>query len=91
VLLLILKTKECKNLMRMRTPVHTQVFYLKGFCQICLLKPPLLFSGHTWVSWTVSWCSCDAGQQTTELKPGKERSLEEKKKKKKAKEEKRGE
>jgi hypothetical protein len=34
---------------------------------------------------------CDAGQQTTELKPGKERSLEEKKKKKKAKEEKRGE
>jgi hypothetical protein len=33
----------------------------------------------------------DAGQQTKELKPGKERSLEEKEEKKKAKEEKRGE
>jgi hypothetical protein len=33
----------------------------------------------------------DAGQQAKELKPGKERSLEEEEEKKKAKEEKRGE
>ena len=34
---------------------------------------------------------CDAGQQAKELKPGKERSLEEEEEKKKAKEEQRGE
>jgi hypothetical protein len=49
-------------------------------------------SRSKWLAWKlISEWEGDAGQQAKELKPGKERSLEEEEEKKKAKEKKRGE